>query len=84
MTLFWLSFADAHRPRGSQFLGVAIVEAANFKAAIDVAWKLGCNPGGECRGFSLHPAATPVPPEYRHRVLDKAEIGELEAIGRVQ
>ena len=60
MTLYWLSFSDLDRPKGSQFLGAAIVEAANFIAAVVRARELGCNPGGECQGGEC-PA---VPPEY--------------------
>lgn len=47
MALYWLSFVDDERPKGSQFLGAAIVEAENSLDAVRVAHHLGCNPGGE-------------------------------------
>jgi hypothetical protein len=50
---WWLSFADPHRPEGTQFLGVAIVEADSFLSAHSQCNRLGINPGGEIRGFEL-------------------------------
>jgi len=54
MTLFWLSFCDAGRPKGQQFLGACNVEGGgtgdeqlDIKMAVRRAWDLGCNPGGE-------------------------------------
>lgn len=52
---YWLSFADPHRPKGQQFLGVAIVAVAaqpldqrlEVVDALSTAGVLGCNPGGE-------------------------------------
>ncbi len=46
MNWFWLSFADANLPEGSQFLGGAIVQAKDARATIVVAADAGCNPGG--------------------------------------
>ena len=48
-TLFWLSFCDATRPQGQQFLGVIITRAADHLSAIQKTHKLGINPGGEVR-----------------------------------
>lgn len=57
----YLSFADGRLPKGTQFLGAAIVEIAEehrtlggdlasrrifCEAAIRAAWRAGCNPGG--------------------------------------
>ncbi len=75
MTLWWLSFCDPERPKGEQFLGVAIVEATDIVSAAQVAYALGCNPGGEIRGFPIsekHWAATG--PEWRGRLLTKEEV----------
>jgi hypothetical protein len=44
---WWLSFADPDRPEGERFLGVAIVEGDDAMDAMQTAWNLGCNPGGE-------------------------------------
>lgn len=49
MTTFWLSFCDATRPPGTQFLGVVLVDAESLSEAITWAWLTGCNPGGEIR-----------------------------------
>ena len=54
MNLFWLSFADGSKPKGTQFLGACVVEAPSFADAIQVAWAHGCNPGGECLGREIH------------------------------
>ena len=42
----WLSFADAHKPRGSQFVGVAIVKANEPNAAVAACIELGIWPEG--------------------------------------
>ena len=70
--LWWLSFADPDQPEDSQFLGVAIVQAPTFPAAITRSHALAVNPGGEvaCMG--------PIPQEYiaaewRDRLLTRAE-----------
>jgi hypothetical protein len=54
-THFWMSFCDPDLPEGSQFLGVAIVEAKDERTAIVTAWDQNCNPGGEVAlfGFDL-------------------------------
>jgi hypothetical protein len=56
VTLYWLSFCDSDRPKGQQFLGACLVPAgetgdhkADLRIALQNAWLLGCNPGGEVR-----------------------------------
>ena len=44
---WWLSFADCDNP------GVCIVAADSFDHAVDRAWKLGINPGGEILGYNM-------------------------------
>lgn len=54
MTEWWLSFCDADRPKGEQFLGVAIVgPAGNIAEAAMQAHAHGCNPGGQVMGIEL-------------------------------
>ncbi len=55
---WWLSFCDGSRPKGSQFLGVAIIPGVatddpfgGIGAATATAHILGCNPGGEVSGY---------------------------------
>lgn len=70
MTWFWMSFADPKRPKGQQFLGVAIVEADEFLHAVSISHRLGINPGGEIAGYVL---PQPPPAGMQHRLLTKAE-----------
>lgn len=48
---WWLSFCDPGKPEGEQFLGVVVVRAFGLLHAIDKAWYLGINPGGEVLGY---------------------------------
>lgn len=76
--LWWLSFADPHRPKGEQFLGVSIIEAPGFGAATLTAHILGCNPGGEVQGLEIHERFHHVlTPDYIGRLLTRAEIDAL-------
>jgi hypothetical protein len=51
----WLSFADPDKPRGKQFLGVAIIEASTPPLeAIAKTSRLGINPGGEVVGYLVN------------------------------
>jgi hypothetical protein len=98
MRTFWLSFTDPDRPKGEQFLGIALIDvtdadaaraktevAARFPharegsewiaAATQVAWAMGCNPGGEMLTID-------VTGEYdtdklpRNRLLSKADLND--------
>lgn len=75
---YWLSFADAGRPKGEQFLGVLVIQAPSFEAAVWRSHRDQLNPGGECRGDAL-PADLVPDEDYRARLLDKAEASELAA-----
>lgn len=77
MTLWWLSFCDGDRPKGEQFLGVAIVEAGDVVAAVKEAWRLGINPGGEVMILPTNPAKTP--DAIRNRLLSKREVEAIIA-----
>lgn len=79
MTLYWLSFADGDRPKGTQFLGACIVEGGNsgdkradLRAAVQNAWLHGCNPGGEVMSLRL-PADVQIDEGWRNRLLSRAE-----------
>lgn len=74
MTRFWLSFADSERPKGTQFLGVVIVDAGSFIEAVRLTHVLGLNPGGEVRGTELPDDAPPVAPRNMRRLLSREEI----------
>lgn len=68
---WWLSFCDTTRPKGEQFLGVAIVQAGGIVSAVGEAHRLGCNPGGEVQGWPM-----PLVPaeEWRERLLSREEV----------
>jgi len=53
MSWFWLSFRDPKKPSGHSFSGACLIEAADFQAAIQRAWDLECNPGGEVLGIEV-------------------------------
>lgn len=53
MPLLWCSFADPDKPKGKQFLGVVITEAADVDEASSKFWKLRINPGGEILASKL-------------------------------
>lgn len=75
----WLSFADGTRPKGEQFLGVAIVQAHNVGHAAMVAHARGCNPGGEVAAMPIPERFGPPPPEWDHKLItDRDEIERLE------
>lgn len=69
---WWLSFADGDRPKGEQFLGVAIVQSFGFGGALAETHRRKCNPGGEVDGSQLPDWVVP-PPEYRNRLLTREE-----------
>ena len=69
----WLSFTDPSLETGSQFLGVAIVEAGGIMEATLVAKLHGCNPGGEVKGIVIPPEHLPGE-EYRYRLMSRDEL----------
>lgn len=78
---WWLSFADASRPRGLQFLGVAAVRATDLAGAMRAAWRAGCNPGGQVRGSTMSETYGPPPPELDHRLVsDPSDLDRLTCI----
>ncbi len=73
LSWFWLSFADAGKPRGEQFLGVVILQARDSRHAHMESHRLGLNPGGE---VLIYPTTEPHE-QYRNRVLSRIEAGML-------
>ena len=74
--LWWMSFRDPNKPKGRQFLGVAIVEAPGFMHAVQKTWELNINPGGEIVAEQVEGVSV----EYHNRLLSRAD---LEAAGLV-
>jgi hypothetical protein len=75
---WWLIF---HGSEQHEFLGAAAVKAPNMVMAIQEAWRLGCNPGGQTAGTGL-PDGVEVPPEKRERLLQDPEAAEVAALLR--
>lgn len=75
---YWLSFIDPTREIGKRFLGVAVVQThgRNHKEAlqnaIQEAWKLKINPGGQVKGMPV--PIENIPEDCRNRLLDAEEI----------
>jgi hypothetical protein len=82
---WWLSFCDASRPVGEQFLGVSIVgPAQSMGHASMLAWARGCNPGGEIVGGPVRPGGIEQLPEAdRNRLLtrDEARAADRKMMG---
>lgn len=76
--LWWLSFCDASRPEGSQFLGAAIVSGPDIAFACMNAHALGCNPGGEVMGVQI-PEGCKVAAKWHGRLLNREECAALDA-----
>lgn len=85
MGYYWLSFCDPDRPKGTQFLGICIVEAADLPTAITKSHVLECNPGGEVLSIEFEPDKCPLPiAVVENRFLNRQQMeelfGELEVI----
>ena len=74
--LMWLSFADDDR-----FLGGVYVVARGLMHAIERTIQLGVNPGGQVAAWDVpEENAARVKPEWRDRLLNKAEVTKLDKI----
>lgn len=78
-----MSFCDAKKPRGSQFLGVVITQGVDIVDAVRRAHAFGCNPGGEVVGVDCGVYASPVPPQYCDRLLTRTEAEEADTAARI-
>lgn len=75
--LWWLSFADATLPKGTQFLGAAIVRGETMTAAVVRAHWLQINPGGEVLGVEIPPEVK-IESDWIERLLSREEWEKLE------
>jgi hypothetical protein len=74
---FYMSFCDAGRAEGKQFLGGAYIRGKTIAEALTRSHMLGVNPGGEVAFQGPLPGdafAVKVPPEQRERLLTRAEV----------
>ena len=83
---WWLSFCDATRPKGTQLLGVVVTEAETMAGAIQRAWALEVNPGGEVLSTPVSEEMIPllrqVGAGYIDRLLTRHEAEELDELLR--
>jgi hypothetical protein len=83
--LMWLSFCDASRPKGSQFLGACIVTGSDVMSGACEAHRLKINPGGEVVGVHIpHSKSDDARfARWRDRLLtrDECEVMDRELLG---
>ena|SRR5258706_9685162 len=74
MSLFYISFAGTEG-----FRGAVIVAAETLKGAVESAWRLKINPGGEAAGLCVDVSLEKlVPSEYKNRLLSKTDLDTLD------
>lgn len=76
---WWLSFCDADRPVGQQFLGACLVQARGVILAAQEAHMRGCNPGGEVRILEASADFQPKP-GWANRLLSRKECEEFDRV----
>lgn len=84
--LYFLSFCDPAKPKGSQFLGACLVEGIGAEderddkaGAVRNAWRLKCNPGGEVACQEVPESMTKhVDASWRHRLLSREECAAFD------
>jgi len=74
---WWLSFADADRPEGEQFLGGLFLRGSTLAGVITESHVRGLNPGGEVQTIELPPEVD-VPAPWAERLLSREEIAEMD------
>lgn len=72
---WWISFADPDKPKGSQSLGVVIVKGGGMQEALQNAWTMNINPGGQVQAIEIPDEHVP-PAEFHNRLLSRAELEE--------
>lgn len=80
---YWLSFADAAKPKGTQFLGALIIEGATLAAAIKAAHIMGLNPGGEIQAQAFEttdPQGKELLEKWKEKLLTKDECWTLDPL----
>jgi hypothetical protein len=68
----WMSFCDPEKPKGQQFLGVVVMKTLGIAHAIDRAWKLGINPGGEVLGYEMD--GSEINPDHFDKLLTQDDL----------
>lgn len=84
--LWWLSFCDADRPKGQQFLGACMVvvphassEQEGLKEALRMSHLLRINPGGDVQALLCPEEARPwIPAGWVGRLLSREDCATFE------
>lgn len=74
---WYLSFADPLLPKGTQFLGAALVDAPDHVSAMVRAHELGINPGGDVAAWGPFNEKDMPGAEWRLRLLSREEAETL-------
>lgn len=70
--VMWLSFCDPEKPKGSQFLGVIVINALGLSDAILKTHALGINPNGAI--LSLMMDDDEIKPEHFNKLLSAKQL----------
>jgi hypothetical protein len=77
MALWWMSFADPGRSKGQQFLGLVILEAPTPREAMQKAWDMEINPGGQIMFIELPNEMKAEYERYMNRLLQKVDLIDI-------
>jgi hypothetical protein len=69
------------KPKGERFLGVIVLESDDLVEAIDTAWEMDINPGGEIMSFRLPFTEALVPFMDRLLTADEAHLANAKLQG---
>ncbi len=77
LQLFYMSFADGTRPRGTQFLGGLFIRAKSLTGALQASHQQGLNPGGEVQATIVK---APIEEKWIGRLMSRAELEEMDSL----
>ena len=75
--VWYMSFADADLPEGSQWLGACLVKARGLATATVEAHQRGCNPGGEIMAAPMQ-ADFEIPDKWMNRLLSRDDLSAMD------
>lgn len=75
--LFYMSFADGTRPKGTQFLGGLFIRAKSFTGALQASHQRGLNPGGEVQVVVVKKS---IEEKWIGRLMSRAELEEMDRL----
>ncbi len=75
LKLYYFSFADGSRPKGTQFLGGLFIRAKSMSGALMASHRTGQNPGGEAQVFEFE---RDIDPKWVGRLLSRADLDAFD------